>query len=232
MTAPDITVVITGHREGIIAGPSIRSALIAMEAARQQGIEAELLVTLDRTDEVTRSIFSKALGGTVNILELDEGDPGQARNRAVEAASGTFVTFLDADDLWSANWLTCALEAARHRPDAIHHSFANAVFGDERNLWFHIDSESASFDPHYLEWSNYWDAMSFAERSIFLEYPFRANDLDAGFGHEDWHWNCVTLASGFAHKVVPGTMHFKRRRKGSQMTKVARSNALIWPDKL
>ena len=84
-------------------------------------------------------------------------------------------------------------------------------------------------EPDYLAWLNYWDAMSMAATAIYRRHPFRSNDLALGFGHEDWHWNRMTLAAGHAHRPVPGTMHFKRRRSGSQMARVAGADGVSWP---
>jgi hypothetical protein len=67
--------------------------------------------------------------------------------------------------------------------------------------------------------------MSFARNELYRRYPFKANDLQLGFGHEDWHWSALTLAAGIPHKPVPGTMHFKRARGGSQMSRVDASAA-------
>jgi len=85
------------------------------------------------------------------------------------------------------------------------------------------------FDPEYLAWRNYWDAMSFARTTICQKFPFRRNDLQLGFGHEDWHWNAWTIAEGVPHKPVLETMHFKRRRENSQMAVVDRSGSVRWP---
>ena len=49
-----------------------------------------------------------------------------------------------------------------------------------------------------------------------LQFPYVKNDMKRRFGHEDWHWNEVTLSAGIAHRPVAGTVHFKRRRKASQ----------------
>lgn len=227
---PDISVIVTGHREGAIAGATARSAREAIDhATRAAGAGVEVILVLDRADAVTGSVLRSGLGSEARVLETDEGDPGQARNRGIEAARGRFATFLDGDDLWSHNWLEAAWKLAQDRPDAVIHSTCNLVFGKDSNIWWHVDSESAIYDPDYLHWANYWDAMSFAETGIYRRFPFRANDLKMGFGHEDWHWNCVTVAAGIAHKTAPGTMHFKRRRDHSQMAQVARSDAVIWP---
>lgn len=146
---------------------------------------------------------------------------------ARSASEAIAVARKDADDLWSANWLSEAWKLACARPDAVLHSHCNIVFGQERNIWWHIDSEGPLFDIDYLGWANYWDAMSFAATEIYRNAPFRANDLKRSFGHEDWHWNVHTIKAGTAHEPVPQTLHFKRRRAGLQ---VARNDATIWPD--
>jgi hypothetical protein len=75
---------------------------------------------------------------------------------------------------------------------------------------------------------NYWDAMSFTERRIILDYPFVANDLKAGYGHEDWDFNNRTLLAGIQHRPVPNTVHFKRRRANSQMARCSQSDVVPW----
>lgn len=185
---------------------------------------------MDRASTATVDVLENAFCDfPVQVLHTDEGDPGQARNRGIEVARGACATFLDGDDLWSSNWLTKVFRLIESRPDCIAHSACNMIFGNEKNLWWHIDSEGGFFDPDYLSWGNYWDAMSFARTEIYRDFPFRKNDIKAGFGHEDWYWNVVTVNAGIAHKPVPRTMHFKRRRAGSQMAIVDQVGGVRWP---
>jgi glycosyltransferase involved in cell wall biosynthesis len=225
----DISVVITAHREGIIVGQSVRSAQEAIAHAQAEGMTCEIVGVLDRADDVTAANMRSALGANARIIATNEGDPGQARNRGVAESLGQTVAFLDGDDLWSRNWLSAAFRQSVARPDAIAHSACNLVFGRNRLLWWHTDSETALCDTTYLNWANYWDAMTLAPANVYRRFPFRANDLGIGFGHEDWHWNMLTLKHGFAHKPVPGTMHFKRSRPGSQMSLVERVGNITWP---
>ena len=227
--APDVTAIITAHREGLLVGPAAQSLLQAVAHAEKRGLACEILAVLDRADETTRSVLSEALDGQARFLETDEGDPGGARNRGTESAEGRYSAFLDADDLWSENWLSASVAAAEKRPDAVHHSACNLAFGGKRVLFWHPDSETSLFDPAYLDWLNYWDAMSLARTELYRRYPFKPNDLKAGYGHEDWHWNAWTIAEGVPHKPVPGTMHFKRARAGSQMSMVDFLGAFRWP---
>lgn len=226
---PDVTAILTGHREGLLAGPASRSLLTAVETAEASGIRCQIVAVLDRVDTLTREVLRTGLGDRATFIESDEGDPGKARSIGISAATGGYACFLDADDLWSTNWITGAFAAVQERPDAIFHSACNMIFGDDRLMFWHVDSESPDFDPLYLEFNNYWDALCFAKTEIFRATPFRANDLTLGFGHEDWHWNAMTLAKGIPHKPVPGTMHFKRARSRSQMSKVNEVGSVRWP---
>jgi glycosyltransferase involved in cell wall biosynthesis len=229
-TNPDVTVVITAHREGVISGVTARSALGAINHLNKNlSKTAEILVLLDRTDDTTRSVLRNVLEGVARFVEVNEGDPGQVRNHGSRLARGDYISFLDGDDLWSANWLTEACRLVDRRPDVVAHSHCNVTFGQERNFWWHIDSEGPFFDPKYLEWANYWDAMAFARTEIYREFQFKPNDLEVGFGHEDWHWNKSTTSAGIAHKPALKTMHFKRRRKGSVSAKVNEISGTVWP---
>jgi hypothetical protein len=224
----DITAVLTVHAEGVLAGPSLVSFEEEIEFARGAGLDVEGLIILDRPNPATRLQF---IGAECRhrIVFSDAGDPGLARNAAVAVAKGAFVSFLDGDDLWGHGWLTLAHQFCSAEPDkSVAHSEFNVIFGEVRQVWWHADSRHPAFDPGYLRIGNYWDAMSFAARSIYTRYPFAANDLRRGFGHEDWHWNCVTLAAGIDHRPVAGTVHFKRRRQGSQMALCDTINAVPW----
>ena len=226
--ATDVTAVLTVHAEGVLAGPSFVSFDQAIEAARQSGLMVEGLIVMDRPDAATREEFS-GVASRYRVLLSDAGDPGLARNAGVEAASGRFVSFLDGDDLWSREWLVLAHRLCAAEPDGIvAHSEVNVVFGEAHAMWWHIDSRDPDFDVDYLRIGNYWDAMSFAARAIHRQYPYMANDLRRGFGHEDWHWNCVTLENGIDHRPVAGTVHFKRRRRGSQMALCETVSAIPW----
>jgi glycosyltransferase involved in cell wall biosynthesis len=226
---PAISVILTTHREGVLAGPTIRSLEAASAAAVAAGVPGvEVVAVLDRPDPDTVALVTTALP-SARHLTLDAGDPGLARNLGIAEARGTCVAMLDGDDLWSENWLLEAWRLVETRPEAIGHSEMNLTFGAERNLWWHVDSEGPLFDPDYLDWANYWDAMSFGRREIYLRHPYRANDLALGVGHEDWSWNLDTLAGGHPHKPVPDTIHFKRRRMGSQIHKANLADSVPWP---
>lgn len=229
----DITAVITGHREGLLAGPALRSLEAAVAHARAAGKQVEALAVLDRPDTLTRSIFASMPPQQMRVVQADGGDPALTRGRAVAEARGEHVAFLDADDLWSENWLTAAHDFVRAAvAPVVAHSQMNVVFGTAQAVWWHADSEAPGFDVDFQRVGNYWDAMCLARRDVFTAHPFRPNDIKGGYGHEDWHWNNITLAAGIAHRPVPGTVHFKRRRTGSQMAMCDAQGVVVFPTSL
>lgn len=226
-----ITAVVNGHREGLIAGATIESYNEAVAMARASGIEVECLIILDRPDEFTYSQFvSAGEKYGYRVITVEYGDLGLSRNRGANESKGEFVAFLDADDLWCYDWLVKAHQFCQKAPlTTIAHPQAYLLFEQLRALVIHRDSLDPDFDSDFLRAHNYWDSLAFAHRSIFLQHPYHNKDFAAGYGYEDWHWNCLTLETGIAHRPVPGTLHFKRRRVGSLMASCSSSDVVPWP---
>jgi hypothetical protein len=224
-----ISAIMTAHREGVLSGPSIGSFREAIGYAREQGISVEPIIVLDRPDALTRTMFSETGTWGALVIETDFGDPGLARNHGISLASGHYATFLDADDLWSFNWLAAAYKfcIAAGQP-VIAHSQLNIGFNCNHNFMLHVDSDCQKFDINYLQIGNHWTALSFALRDIYINFPFRKNELESGYGHDDWHWNCVTLSQGFLHQPVPDTVHMIRRRQKSQSLHADTHDAMPW----
>ena len=209
----DITAVVNLHREGASALPSIISAWRAVEAARHHGLNCTLVLALDRSDRETAATAERWEPRGANIIEIDEGDLGQARNRAGEAADSTWLAYLDADDLWGEAWLWRAhAEASANSVRlTVWHPALNIIFGDHHSVVHHVDSTDASFSWSRFRLHNQWTALSFVRRHDLLNVPYPRNDLEKGFGFEDWSWNEEVLRRGGQHRIVPDTCHFIHR---------------------
>jgi glycosyltransferase involved in cell wall biosynthesis len=226
----DITAIMTGHGEGIFAGPSMVSFEDTISNATAAHLSVESIIVLDRPNAATKRQFAGVEARGHRLILSDGGDPAVARNAGVREARGRNVAFLDADDLWSDNWLVAAHEFCGDSPDLVAHCEIQILFGIYNCIVIHADSEAPEFDPQVLRATNYWDALCYARKEILLKFPYKQNDLKRGYGHEDWHWNCVTLDAGIAHRPVPGTVHFKRRRANSQQTMCAEEDVVTWPN--
>lgn len=233
----DVTAVITFHREELVAHKALLSLKRCLESARAKGIRVEVVASLDRSNQETARVVSSHLEtGTIDqLLWLDHGDLGSCRNDAVQAASGDRVLICDGDDYLSADFIVRCMETASGQSaDTIVHPELIVTFEDETNFWWQRGSDRVEFDPCCMLVMNPWNACSFASRDVYLRTPYvRARPGETGFGFEDWHWNCETLAAGCKHVVAPRTVHYvRKKRSGSLNNAHTHMNALIPPTRL
>jgi glycosyltransferase involved in cell wall biosynthesis len=91
-----ITAAVTAHREGLVARASLLSLSRAKSHAAAHGYEVETIVVLDQADALTTEVveeWCKSETG-IQIVQVDNGDPGLSRNDAVTRASGRWIAFL------------------------------------------------------------------------------------------------------------------------------------------
>jgi len=226
----DISYVVTLHAEGLIAHKTIRSIHRAMQYAERCGLATELLLVLDRATSETRSYVetSAVIPADTRIIFADFGDPGLARNAAVEQAGGEYVTIMDGDNLISENWLVNARQLNQLSHLYIIHPEVNVFFDQKTLLFYSPDQLQEDFDETNIIIENYWSALSFSRRETYLLNPYLATPPHSGFGYEDWHWNCEVMGRGFVHRAAPGTAQFIRvKEKGSRNVEAASRNVLM-----
>ena len=224
----DVSVIVNLHREGRIALAALRSAAEAIAAAPD--LACEIVAVIDRGDAPTERALRR-FDGEVRAEACDFGDPACARNFGVERAKGAFVAFLDGDDLMGASWLREAARALRAREgrDVVAHPRLNYVFGRdcEPIIWKHPDMETDALDLALLRAGNFWTSASFAPAELHRRFPFRANALEAGLGHEDWAFNLATVEAGVTHIAPEDTVHFIRRKEsGGRLAQAVTSRIL------
>lgn len=234
-----ITAIVNGHTEGLLLGITLRSVAEAAAYAEQNGLSVEFVVALDRPDRLTLSVAETFREFPIRLVMCDHGELSASRNQAAMDAAGEFVGFMDGDDLCSFNWLAEAVKLCTSEPRTIAHPEFNMLFQDRRGghigenrMFEHVDSTSPGFDPDYLKVANCWSALSFARREVYLRNPYEPNRHDQGYGLEDWHWNCITLSGRYAHKPVPGTVHFIRRRNHSLSRQSVHHDVVVKPTAL
>lgn len=213
---PDITVIITFHHEGLLAHRSLLSLSRCRAATEREGAVVEVIATLDRADAETERVVRnyRLPGGPDVVLPLDVGDLGEARNHAIRKAAGRWILICDGDDYLSEHFLLrCLQRATTAGESVILHAELVILFEGWNAISWQYGDDDPDFDPACLLVCNPWNSCSFAARSVYSGVPYvRARSGESGFGFEDWHWNCETLAAGFRHHIAPGTVHYVRRK--------------------
>lgn len=229
----DITVAITAHGEGSGAGPALQSVQAAMTAARAAGYTVECIASLDTPTPDTAGFFARFPLDGLTCHTFDFADQGLSRNALARLAKGRYIAFLDADDMFSENWLLNAAReadaatAAGERP--IVHPELNWQFGKLFNVYSNPTSDDPFFSFNVLATANYYDAMCLAPTQAYIDHPFPKRDIASGFAMEDYQWFVEMSGRGWAHKVASDTIIFKRRRAGSQSVKARENFAKIRP---
>jgi hypothetical protein len=229
----DFTVAINAHSEGVVAGPTIASAEAAIAAAEAAGYTVERLIGLDSVTDECRDFFTQTGLSHWKSVELGVRDLGLARNCLAEAANGRWIAFLDADDLFSENWLTAGAkrleQAEREGEDVVLHPELNMFFDAAVSVLGNLEQSSHLFTPVYWYAANYYDSLTMAPRRAFLEVPYTDRDRENGFAYEDWRWNLDTTDAGWRHVLVTDTIIFKRRRDMSLVIELGQNQATLWP---
>jgi hypothetical protein len=216
MTGTDLSLVVTAHDETLVCGPTMKSADVAVAAARAAGYTVQTIIALDKATQATTDYFDQPCFDHWERWVMDEGDLGRVRNALVPRTSGRFIAYLDADDLFSENWLAEGLDtvtAADARGErVIAHPEVNIVFDGGKYLWQNVDQDSPLFTPHYMYVRNCYDSLCLTPREAHLDVPYVQRDVPNGLSFQDWQFAVETMARGWKHVVVRDTIIFKRRR--------------------
>lgn len=232
----DVSAIVTFHNEGLLAHTTLYSIERCRLAAEEMGCSVQLVMTLDCPDDETRSVVRNhpVLRDIDVVDDVEYRDLSSCRNHAIAKAGGRYIGTFDGDDYFSKNWIAeCASLLAHGSGDCIYHPEVIVAFGAWNAYWWQISMSDKDFRSGALLTMNYWNACSFARKDIFVRCPYQVSRVgEAGFGYEDWHWNCETITSGFIHKVVPGTVRFERRRRSGSLNVAHQgAKALVRPSR-
>ena len=93
MNEPTVSVVIPAYNVADLIGATLDSVL------EQTYHDFEIIVVDDGSTDSTREVVA-TYGEPVRYVRKVNGGSASARNRGIQEARGTYVAFLDADDLW------------------------------------------------------------------------------------------------------------------------------------
>ena len=189
------------------------------------------MVALDCATPETTAYFHQTALDHWPKQPFEEGDLGRVRNAIVPQAQGRFIAFLDADDLFSENWLregVLRLRAAEAQGKrAIAHPELNWLFDGAQSVFLKPDQADPLFTPYHFYFMNYYDSLCMCPRAAHLEHPYVHRDIPAGLSFQDWQFSIETMAAGWEHMSARDTIIFKRRRDDSLVTESRSRRALV-----
>jgi glycosyltransferase involved in cell wall biosynthesis len=215
----DLTLIVTAHNETTVAGPTMRSADFAVEAARARGYSVQPIIALDNATEATTAYFHQPRFDHWERRTMHEGDLGLVRNALIPDTDGDYIAFLDADDIFSENWLAEGLATVKAGEERGEGLIANAeiqiLFDRNVTANRNLEQDSPLFTPYFLYFRNYYDSLSLSPRQAHIEVPYASRDIARGLAFQDHQYAIETMSRGWKHVIVKDTIIFKRRRASS-----------------
>lgn len=226
-----VTIVITGHDEGDTIYRALNSAEINARLARDF-VKSQIVIVLDKADQRTIEVGQEIIQSErARVVTHDFGDLSMSRNAAINEARSAFILFLDADDVWSENFLLKGVESLQA-------SNSRIVLPEElrflgKNLFgsFLVKRKLRIFSPpkrfRKLLTRNWLPATFLAYRDVFEKFPFIPNDYEHKWGFEDWNFHLriaiaevpVSTAQDTYLEIYqrPGSLGRISRKKGLDM---------------
>ncbi|MDX2215651.1 MAG: glycosyltransferase [Oculatellaceae cyanobacterium bins.114] len=109
---PLISVIIPAYNAATTISETIASVL------NQTHSDLELIVINDGSQDATLDIVSAIPDPRVQVFSYPNGGVALSRNRGLIHATGDFIAFLDADDLWTPDKLAAQLQVLQANPTA------------------------------------------------------------------------------------------------------------------
>ena len=104
---------------------------------RQTFTDYEIIVIDDGSTDQTKDVVSRIEDRRLKISAYQNAGAATARNRGIAQATGKYLAFIDADDLWTPDKLELQLEALQKNPTAgVAYSWTTSVFlYKQKEVW-------------------------------------------------------------------------------------------------
>jgi len=132
---PLVSIITPAYKAAPFVGDAIRSV-------RGQNHSAwEMLIADDGSPDATAEIVAgfASAGPRVKLIRQENSGPAMARQRALDAATGRYIAFLDSDDYWLPSKLSKQLHFMHRTGAALSYTAFRRIKHDGSELGHHID---------------------------------------------------------------------------------------------
>ena len=163
----------------------------------------EVVVVDDGSADATPDIL-RGFGDRIVARRQENSGPAAARNNGIRASRGSFLAFLDADDLWAPEKLERQMQCFAARPEA------DCCVTGLRNFWIdELEEERSRFAEHRIsqQVTAYLASTLLARRRLFDTAGLFDETLL--FAHST-EWFTRVKARGCLCEVLPEVLYHRR----------------------
>lgn len=193
---PTISVIIPVYNGQRTIRETIESVL------NQTFADFELIVIDDGSQDGTLAIVNSINDSRIKIFSYPNAGVSVSRNRGIDKTQGEFISFLDADDLWTKDKLEAQLKALQENPQAaLAYSWTNWIdeFGQFLRPGGHITVNGKAYDKLLVR-----DFIESGSNPLIRQEALdKVGGFDSSITHgEDWEmW--LRIATCYEFVAVP-----------------------------
>jgi glycosyltransferase involved in cell wall biosynthesis len=195
----------------------------------------EIIVVDDGSTDDTRAILEKYHDRVVYIYQKNAGEPA-ARNTGIRRASGDFIAFLDADDLWLPNKLRLQMDYFDKHPEValvytdMKQFDENGIVHESIKEWLEMSPPSGYVFPQLFAETLFGSGTVVFRKSCVEKAGFFDESFFVGSDYEMW----LRMARHFQFGYVDEPLMMYRHHASMATRGLGRSlqNGVPWEGKV
>ncbi len=215
---PTISVVIPVYN----GAKTIRETIASVLA--QSFEDLEVLVINDGSTDETGEIVQRIADPRLKLLNYPNAGLAASRNRGIHRAKGEYISFIDADDLWTPDKLAAQYQALQEHPQAqVAYSWTDWIDLDDRLI---RPAARLSFEGRVYEYLVLLDFLGCGSNPLIRrEFLLHVGGFDESLpAAEDWDlWIRLAAQGEFVcvrspqilYRQVPNSMSRHTKRQGN-----------------
>ena len=212
---PEISVIIPVYNGDKTIRETIESVL------NQTFSDFELLIINDGSQDTTLEIVSNIPDPRIKVFSYPNAGLNASRNRGISLASGEYVSFIDADDIWTPDKLEAQLKALKAEPQAaVAYSWTDWI--DEKGQFLRRANHNSATGDVFAKLL-LADFVGSGSNPLIRKQAFaEVGNFDQSLvGGQDWDmW--LRLAARYPFTVVPSAQILYRQSPNSWSRNVER----------